>query len=491
VSAGYWRPLGEVFVTPIQILTILAARWKLAVLTCALVVVSVVAVSLTMFKRYTATAEVLLDARSADQIAGGALNGSLSGGYLATQMDVIASERVGRDVIRKLNLAQDPELRKAFVKAGDGQGNFEAWLSEVLSKDLVVLPAAVSNVVTIAYTSADAERAAQLANAYVDAYIEASLALRMERIRTYGSFYDERARELREALEAAQARVSSYQRQNSLIGADETVETARLSELTAQLVQLQGESSGLSGRLRQAGQAGDQLPEVSTDASVAALTLEVDRESIRLRELASRLGDNHPQLVEQRARVEELKSRLSAAGTRASSNIGFNSRASQARIAQLAAAVEAQRARLLKFQSAREKAVALQRDVERAQLAYDDVRKLAMQIGMESQNTQANLSILKRATVPLAPSSPKMMKNLAISLVAGALVGIGIVVGLEMLDRRVRSTDDLALSGLPLLVKLPVCGGAGRTAPDSAKTRLMKQRVVTSLPHRQLRGGAA
>ena len=82
--------------TPRQVLAILAARWPWALAVLLLCVAATAAVSTTMLKRYTASASVMLDARSPDQVAGGTPNTSLPGGYLATQMDLIASERVGQ-----------------------------------------------------------------------------------------------------------------------------------------------------------------------------------------------------------------------------------------------------------------------------------------------------------------------------------------------------------------------------------------------------------
>ncbi len=116
--------------TPRQVLAVLAARWHWALAVLVLCVAATTLVSMTMLKRYTAWASVMLDARSPEQVAGGSPSSSLPGGYMATQMELLSSERVGRAVIRALSLDKDAELQAAWQKAGDGQGDFEAWLSE-------------------------------------------------------------------------------------------------------------------------------------------------------------------------------------------------------------------------------------------------------------------------------------------------------------------------------------------------------------------------
>jgi polysaccharide biosynthesis transport protein len=470
--------------SPRQVLAVLAVRWPwtLAVLLLSVTVSTIV--SMTMLKRYTATATVMLDARTPDQVAGGTPSSSLPGGYLATQIELVESERVGRGVIDALKLSTSAEWRKAWEKDSGGVGDFEAWLSEVLVKGLTVSPLAGSNVLQFAYKADDPADAARMANAYVKAYVDISLALRMERVRQFGTFFDERARELRVDLERAQAKLSDYQQKNGLLVGDEKldVESTRLAELNSQLLAAQSASADTAGRLRQAGRQTDQLQEVWRNPAVAALEAEVTREEVRMRELKARLGESHPQLIEQEVRLSELKDKLSTEKGRAASNAGFDNSANRNRVAQISAAIEVQRARVLRMQAQREQSVGLQRDVESAQRAYDAMQQRVNLASVEGQNTHANVTVLKQATTPVRPSSPNLIKNVAASVVVGLLLGVGLVVGLEQLDRRLRTMDDLVELKQPMLVSLPVSKHAGRAPTDTSRTQLMKQRVLTGLP---------
>ena len=470
--------------TPRQVLAILAARWPWALAVLLLCVAATAAVSTTMLKRYTASASVMLDARSPDQVAGGTPNTSLPGGYLATQMDLIASERVGRAVISALTLNKDADLQADWREAGDGKGDFEAWLSEALQKGLSIRPAAASNVVTIAYISDDAAHAAVMANAYVKAYIDTSLELRMERLRQHSSFFDARAKELKADLDRAQAKLSEYQQKNSLLVGDDklNLEATRLAELSAQLLVAQSANAEVAGRLRQAGQRTEQLQEVWQNPTVAALGAEVTREEVRLREMTSRMGESHPQLIEQEARLSELRAKFAAEKGRAVSNVSFGNSATQSRVAQISSALEAQRSKVLRMQSQREQSGGLQREVDTAQRAFDTMQQRVSLASIESQNTQTNLSVLKHATVPMAPSSPNLLKNIGASIVLGTLLGLGLVLGREQLDRRMRTVDDVSELKQPMLVSLPVSAHARRALPDTSRTKLMKQRVLTGLP---------
>jgi polysaccharide biosynthesis transport protein len=471
--------------TPKQLLAVLAARWPWALAVLLLSVTASAVVSITMLKRYTATATVMLDARTPDQVAGGTPNSSLPGGYMATQTDVIASERVGRAVIQALGLRDDPGWRKAWHKAGgDSGGDYDAWLAEMLAKSLSVRPAPLSNLLTIAYESDDAAYAATLANAYVKAYVDTALQLRTERARQFGGVFDAKAQELRANLQRAQTKLSDYQQHNGLLVGDDkvNVESARLAELSAQLLVAQSANAEMAGRVRQAGKQTDQLQEVWRNPAVAALSAEVTREEVRLSELTARLGDSHPQLIEQEARLNELKTKLAAEKSRAVSNVGFDSSATQNRVGQISAALETQRAKVLRMQSQREQFLALQREVDTAQRAFDEMQQRVNLANAESQNTQTNVTVLKQATAPLQPSSPNVLKNVVAGLIVGLALGIGLVLVREHFDRRLRSPEDVMELKQPMLVTLPVSGHAGLVATDTSRTRLMKQRVLTGLP---------
>jgi polysaccharide biosynthesis transport protein len=470
--------------TPRQVLAVLAVRWPWVLATLLLSIAAGTAVSLTMLKRYTASAAVMLDVRTPDQVSLGAPNSSLPGGYIATQIELITSERVGRAVIKDLKLSDDPSILAAWREVDNGHGDLEAWLSEALVKGLVVKPAPVSNVLHFTYTADTADRAATMANAYVKAYVATSQELRTERVRQFGGFFDARAQELRAEVSRAQAKLSEYQQKNGILVGDDkvNVEASRLSDLNTQLVLAQSAAADAAGRMRQAGRQTDQLQEVWKNPAVVALDAEVTREEVRLRELRSRFGDNHPQLIEQDARLSELKAKLAAEKSRASGYAGFDTSATQNRVAQLSAALEAQRVKVLKMQTHREQFDALQRELDRAQREFDAMQQRVSVASIEGQNTQSNVTVLKQASVPISPSAPNVPKNIAASVAVGLLLGIGLMIGFELLDRRLRTVDDIAQLKQPLLVSLPASGHNKAVIADTSRTKQMKQRVLTGLP---------
>ena len=198
------------------------------------------------------------------------------------------------------------------------------------------------------------------------------------------------------------------------------------------------------------------MPEVLSSLAVTNLTGDVARQQSRLDELTTRLGERHPQVVEQRASIAQLRSQLDAESRRVVGGIGVNASVNQARMAELRALLQDQRTKLLRLKSQRDDAAVLIRDVENARRAYDAVAARASQAGLESQNTQPDVAVLKRARPPVLAASPKLGLNMSIAAVVGTTLALVAVMLREITDARLRSAADVT-TGLQqhLLVVLP------------------------------------
>ncbi len=459
-------------------LAIVRARLRILLLVMGVTVLTAVIVSLLLPKKYLATASVVVDAKP-DPVSALIYPGLASPAFMATQVDVLVSDRVALRVVRDLKLTENPEIRQQWQDATEGEGTVEQWLSDSLKGNLDVKPSKESNVISVAYKAPDPRFAAALANAFVQAYIATSVELQVGPAKQYNTFFDDRAKAARASLEAAQTKLSNFQRQNGILVDDERmdIETARMNELSSQLVALQGLSAESSSRQAQAGGASaDRLQEVLLNPVVGQLKADLARSETRLRELSTHYGDNHPQVVEARANIAELRARLEAETRRVTGGATVTNTINRQREADTRAALETQRVKVLRMKAMRNEASVLQRDVETAQRAFEGVSARLTQSGLESQTTQSNVNVLSQAVAPVKPTSPNVLLSLALSIVVGLIFGTGLVLLLELRDRRVRGVDDVMQA-----LKLPILGvmpkpGTRRSGPQ--RLLGMEQRVL-------------
>jgi len=463
-----------------QLLLILRARWRSALFVFAMTVAIVAAFTATRSKTFVATAAVVLDVKSPDPIAGIVLPGMNVSSYMATQVDVLQSERVMLRAVKALRIDEKAGLRAAWLEQTEGRGDFNAWLAEGLGRKLEARPGKDSNVIQVSCTDRDPKFAANLANAVVAAYIETSLELRTEPAKQFNALFDESTKELRESLEVAQAKLSQFQQKKGIVATDERldIENARLAELSTQLVELQAVANDSSSRQNQAARMADQMQEVLNNPMVVSLTSDLSRQEARLTEISERYGAQHPQVLELRASIRQMRDRLALEKSRITGSLTANNSVNQSRLENLRNALDAQRNKVLQLKGIRDEAAVLQRDVENAQRVYDAGFGKLSQSTLESQATQTNVSVVKIATEPPFPSSPRVMLNLTVGLLLGAILGITTAALREVRDWRLRTESDVTdAMKLHLLGVIPD-RRSGRLPREARSLRAVAERVL-------------
>ena len=457
-------------------LAVLRARWLSAIIVFSVVFVGAILYLIFATRVYTATASLLIDAKP-DPVSS-MLYGGAAPALINTQVEIIRSDRVAQRVAQNLKLADLADMRAAWSNAKSGL-SIQEWLTEVLENGLdprVISPG--SNVINIAYRSSDPRFAATVANAYVQAYLETSIELRVDPAKQYSGFFTDQQKDARTALEAAQNKLSAFQKEKGIIGTDDKfdLEMSRLTALTQELVAIQTARVDASTRQSQIGSAG-QLSEVLSNGTVSGLKNDLSSAELKLQELSSRYGDKHPQVQQARAAVNELKAKIAHATSDVTGAIGIDARVSHAREAEIQAAVDAQRTKVLTLKETRDQGAVLQRDVDNAQKSYDLVYNRASQTNLESQNRQSNATVISQATTPTLPSSPKVLAVLLLGFLGALGLGLATALLLEQFDKRMRtSSDAFDFLGLPVIGIMPSPTMNRRLKGQMA---LMQDRVVS------------
>lgn len=437
----------------IQFLLILNARKWIILGVLLLTVAVTAAVSLLLPKEYTATATLIVDSKSKDPFTGQLMPAMMFPGYMATQVDIINSSQVASKVVSELKLADNPSIREQFMEATKGKGNVNQWLGELLLKKVNAEPSRESSIISLSFSGADPQFSAIVANAFAKAYVETSLDLRLVPARQTAAWFDQQITQLRANLDQAQQKLTAYQREQGIVESDERldVETRRLAELAAQMVGAQSVAFDASSRTRDSA----SLPEVTNNPVVQGLKAQVAQGEGRLADLAKRVGVNHPEYQRTQAEVNTYKVKLATELNTATRGVGATAGAARQRVSELSAAFERQKSKVLGLKQQREEATLLARDLENAQRIYDSALQRYGQSRMEAQSTQTDIAVLNPAIAPIKHSSPKVLLNIMLSLFLGGLLGVGVGFLVELLDRRVRSGQDIAAGlDIPVLAEV-------------------------------------
>ncbi|MDB5883564.1 MAG: hypothetical protein JWP43_3442, partial [Ramlibacter sp.] len=345
----------------LQLFSILRARRGLAALILLATMCLALAWVLLRPHSYTARAPVLVDVRT-DPVGATPVQGMVLPTFVATQIDIVKSERVAQRALKLLPPDQSPlkEWREEAAK----KPKPDAWLTRTIQEKLDVKPARESNIINIAWTGRTPGEAATVANAFAQAYVETTVEIRADPAKKYADWFEGQVKEARDKLEQAQARLSDFQQKSGILSADEhgdSFETTRLKDLQAQLLALQGRGSRGGG--------GENSAAANDSPLVNNMRVDVARLESKVQEASATMGSAHPRMQQMQAELATMRSRLAAESGRVGSVASSSAAANRARQRELEQAMAEQKTRMLSMNKQRGELTVLQRDVDSAQKA--------------------------------------------------------------------------------------------------------------------------
>jgi len=437
--------------TPKQYLQVVWARKWLVLGLLVLVSTAGIVTTMLLPRQYTAESTMVVEMRI-DPVLGALAPSLAAPGYMATQIEIIRSERVASRVVQMMGIEKSPKAVQQWREATDAKIPIERYFAGLLQRGLGVEVVRGSNLINVTFSAPDPQFAQAAANAFIQAYLDVSVELRIAPAKQSAAFLDEQTKVLRANLEAAQAKLTKFQQEKGIVVSDERLdqENTRYTSLATQLSAAQAELVETATRGRNTGS--ETSPDVLGSPAVQGLKGQLAAAQTKLTEISAIVGKNHPTRVQLEAQIDEIKKQLSAEIRRVSSGTSTVSRGSAEKVGELKAMLEAQKKLLLSLRTDRDQISVYLRDVDTAQRAYEAVTSRVGTFNLESQNNQANTRLLSPAVEPLEPSRPKVKTGVVGSILAGLVVGLLAALGWELLDRRVRNPEDLLIvPGVPVL----------------------------------------
>lgn len=434
------------------------ARWK-EELALLLLVVGLVGVWTFFSPRiYVARATLLFDAQAngPTESVGSPRAPIDLDQLLYTQADIVTSDAVIQQVIASEQLGGS--AAQLGVKTSSG-GARQAELLRAVRTALQVQVNRSSNVLVINFRSTDPALAARVANGVVEAYLDTQLRLRVDPAKGYSRWYEQRTLEARAELERAQRALAEFQRVNGFTDAGPmAAETNRLSELSAQLAQAEANAADVRSR---AGADAASSVDVQSTQVIQQLRGSIAVQAKRLAELSANYGPRHPRILAAQSEMQSLQSRLADETRQAQASLSVSRNAADRRQAELARLVEVQRQKMISMAGARNEMQVLQRDVESARAAYDQITQQLNSMQLQAQIPSTNVRQLDVASPPLEPASPKPALRLLLASILGGMLAAAYVLGLEWWRPRVRTAVGVqAATGSSLVHHIDFDGSA-------------------------------
>ena len=162
-----------------HVLLILWRRSWIAVLTFLAAMTVAGGVLLLVPGRYDATATASIDPGGVDPLNADVASANSVGLMQGNMISLVESQRVALDVVKRLNLTASPQQQAAY-RASDlfGREGIDDWMAESILKNVDAKFLIGTNVMSIRYKGGNPNQAALIANAFLAATIDASIAMK-------------------------------------------------------------------------------------------------------------------------------------------------------------------------------------------------------------------------------------------------------------------------------------------------------------------------
>lgn len=371
--------------------------------------------------------------------------------YVQTQAGLLRSRTLAERVVQDLNLASNPEF-------ADQELDPAARLREATAKvaaNLYVPPPEEAQLIRFDYVSETPRLAAQIANAFAEAFINTSLQRRYEASAYARSFLERQIAKTRTDLERSERQLVDYAQAQGIIDTS----SGREGEPAGDASSLQGQSLvALNQALAEATARRVAAEGAYRNARSAGPTSEVATSAQPLRQARAQLQaeyqqkrtlmkPEHPEMVSLRSRIEELDRQIAReTSTVASSRVNTleseyraalaAETALRSRVAQLKGNVLDLRGRSVRY-------TILQREVDTNRALYDALLQRYKEIGVAGGVGTAPVSIVDRAQAPAQPFKPNLLLNLLLGLGLGLTCGVLAAVALEFLNDTIKTRADI------------------------------------------------
>lgn len=451
------------------------------------VVVLATLIVLQMTPLYSATAVVMLDQRKNNVADATAVLAGLTTdpATVQNQIQILTSLELAGRVVDKLKLDQDPEFNaqaggvRALLRYlnplewlpghKSAQASLQAMslersaLLRAFQAQLSVQPLGLSTAIEVTFQSQDPEKAARIANAVADAYVEDQLEAKFEATQKATTWLSSRIQELSRKAQETDAAVQRFKAEHnintapngvSVVQQQTTDVNSQLIIAKADLAEKQANYSSLVA-LQRAGKAAN-APQVVASSLISALRAQETDLNRQLADVSSRYLPSHPKVLDLKAQKENLEGKIDEEVQRIVESVRSSVTTAEAHVGSLQASLGRLENQNAGQNESSVQLTALQSAATSARSMYEAfLGRLNQTQGQEGIETP-DARVISTASIPTFASYPRRGLVIGLSIPAGLMFGLMLAFAAEHLDSGFRTSAQIeSLLSVPVLAVIP------------------------------------
>ena len=407
-----------------------------------------------MTPRYNSESRLLLEGREnvflrAEAEKNSGERAALDPEAVTSQVQLVLSRDLAHRVIEQEKLADNPEFNGGSsgilgaLLGAIGVGRDRSTMTqeertlEMYYDRLNVQAIEKSRVISIAFSSANPQLAANVANAIAENYLKMQQDAKLDQTRAAGSWLAGEIEKMRAKVADAEAKVEQYRvKTNMFVGSNNTpLPAQQLTEINSQISAARGQKADLEARaqqLRDLIRSGKSIDSSDIANSDTMRRLVEQRIALRaqLAEQSTTLMDQHPRIKELKAQMGEVDRQIRVEGERLARQLENDAAVAGNRVQTLTASLD--QVKKLASQNneqdvelrALEREAKTQRDLLESYLAK--YREATARDSINAAPPEAR--IISRASPAIKPSYPKKAPTVLIVAFAAFMLSAGFTV---------------------------------------------------------------
>ncbi|HUI22622.1 MAG TPA: polysaccharide biosynthesis tyrosine autokinase [Methylocella sp.] len=448
----------------------------------------------TAVPTYVATASMVIDARKVHTLnPQEATRGDapLDTSAVQTEIELLKSDNVSRAVVNKLDLTKDPEfaggppgfvgaligrVRSLFTTSvPESEEQAKARLAKAVLLTLedkrTVTRVGQSYVMEISVQSTDPAKAAKIANAIAEAYMEDELNSKYEETRRASVWLQDRLRELRGQAAAQQQAVVDFRQKHNIVDTGtngQLMNDQQLSEINGQLILAQAATAEAKARYDRIQEVMKQdVPDASiTDALNNQIIVKLRQEYLEAATHVSiwtqKYGADHLSVIAQQTQMRELQHRIKDEMAKIEQSYKSDYEIASAREQSLRKSLDSAVSQTQITNQAQVQLRELESAAQTSKSLHDNFLQRYME-GVQQQSFPiSEARLVGTADAPLVKTYPKTSLVLLLSFAFGGVLSFGVGALREVFDRVFRSSEQVeeelqvnCLTMLPLIKTMP------------------------------------
>ncbi len=421
------------------------------------------------------------------------VEGSGGNDFYQTQYELLKSRALAQRVASQLNLAEGDLLDRISPKSpwsaltglfsrgsAEAEADTEAAVdarenaaTQAIVEGLRIEPVRNSRLVRVHFDSPDPAFSQRAVNALAEAYIASNLERRFDSSAYAKTYLEDRLEELKLKLEESERQLVAFAQKEQIVGTGENngnLSEQNLGSLNAALATVRQERIKAESRWRQA-QASRGLVLLGDMGENSIIQSLQEQRSKLMAEYQDKLRlykPGYPLMQQLKGQIDEIEKQIGAEVASIKTAIQAEFLAAQEQERLLDEQMSLLKTDVLDLQSRSIQYNIFKREVDTNRQLYDGLLQRYKEIGVAAGVTNNNISVVDRAQ-PGYKYKPNLLRNLALGLLAGLMLGVLLALGFEYLDDTLKAPEDVEKQlGLSVLGVIPML------APPMTPARAME-----------------